>query len=29
MDLQKTTGEETQIALKDAGHYCCNLLQFL
>lgn len=28
-NLQKTTGEEIQIALEDTGHYCFNLLRFL
>lgn len=28
-NLQKTTGEEVQVALEDTGHYCFNLLRFL
>ncbi|MBO0454928.1 IS110 family transposase [Candidatus Enterococcus murrayae] len=28
-NLQKTTGEEIQIALEDTGHYCFNILRFL
>lgn len=28
-NLQKTTGEEVQIALEDTGHYYFNLLRFL
>lgn len=26
-NLQKTTGEEIQIALEDTGHYCFNILR--
>lgn len=28
-NLQKTTGEDIQIALEDTGHYCFNILRFL
>lgn len=28
-NLQKTTGEEIQVALEDTGHYCFNILRFL
>ncbi|MGM0209102.1 hypothetical protein IGI96_003626 [Enterococcus sp. DIV0421] len=28
-NLQKTTGEDIQIALEDTGHYCFNILRLL
>jgi len=28
-NLQKTTGENIQIALEDTGHYCFNILHFI
>ncbi|WP_227644865.1 IS110 family transposase [Enterococcus faecium] len=28
-NLQRTTGEEIQVALEDTGHYCFNILHFL